>query len=106
MKKPFLQVLEIKATRTGSVICDDVSVSEQLVFVSYKSIEADRSSCVELSCTDAYFCPETVTESIGKSCGAVLIYSCGVHICHEVSCGIRVFCNDTVCVVGSVKVDV
>ena len=60
---------------------------------------------MKLACADAYFCPESVTESVCESCGTVLVYSGRVYVCHEVSCSISVFGNNAVSVVRTVMID-
>ena len=83
---------------SGCVVINYLSMSVKLVFVGYKSLKSYRASCLDLACADSDLCAKSVSESIGKSCVAVLLYTGRIDKLHEEG-GVLVFLShDTVSV--------
>ena len=84
---------------SGCVVINYLSMSVKLVFVGYKSLKSYRASCMDLACADSDLCAKSVSESIGKSCGAVLVYSGRIDKLHEEGGSVGIFSHDTVSMV-------
>ncbi len=77
----------MKGTNSVGIIRHDLAASMKFVLVSDKTFQTHGASGVELTGTDADFCSESITVSICKTGGTVMIDPSRVHQIHEgVSC--------------------
>ena len=67
---------------------DDVAVSNQVVFVDEKALDADRTARVRLVCADADLGAEAVAEAIGKAGRGIPIDAGGIDFVQEALCGL------------------
>lgn len=83
----------------------NLPLAVEIVLVGNQTFQAHRCTGWQFLGTDAYLCPKPIAETIGKACGAVVIYATGRHPLLE---GLGVFLrlgDDGVRVVGAVLVD-
>ena len=89
-----------------SVIPDNMSVTCNAILVSHKTLEADRSSRMNLAGRYTDLRTESVTESVRKSGGDISVDACGIHYLHKVFRRLIIFGQNRIRVVGSETVNV
>ena len=74
-KRRYLQIFKVKLFLAGCIVVHDLTVSIEFILVGDKSFETDRTPCVDLAGADTDLCTKSISETVGKSCGSVLVYS-------------------------------
>ena len=78
----------------AAVLGDSMAVATQLVFVGGKAFDPHRAPCVQFAVADSYFCAETVTVAVGKTCRGIVEHSRGVNFLQESLGGGLIFRNN------------
>ena len=95
----------MKLLFTGCIICHDLSTSIQFVFVADQTFQSHRTPGMKFSCADPHLCTKSITVSVRKTRGTVLIYPGGIHQIHKMLCGLWIFSDDTVCMMRAEAID-
>ena len=101
----FIKVFKMKLLFTGCIICHDLSTSIQFVFIADQTFQSHRTPGMKFSCADPHLCTKSITVSVRKTRGTVLIYPGGIHQIHKMLCGLWIFSDDTVCMMRAEAID-
>src|SRR5687767_11499184 len=89
----------------SAIRCDNVTVSDEVVFVDEQTFNADGTACMGLIGADTDLGAESVTESVGKSCRCVPVNTCRIDFVQKTLGRFRVFGNDRIRVRGTIAMD-
>lgn len=95
----------MKLLFTGCIICHDLSTSIQFVFVADQTFQSHRTPGMKFSCADPNLCAKSISVSVRKTRGTVLIYPGRIHEIHKMLCGLWIFSDDTVCMMRAEAID-
>src|SRR6187401_949367 len=94
--------------RTGilaTVGCDNVPVTNELVLIDEKAVDANRATGVGFVRTHADFSAKAITESVCETRRGIPVHSCGIDFIEEALSGFRILGHYGVGMRGSVAMN-